>query len=234
MSVYVDDRLAAAAVRNGDHVVRGRWSAMFADARPELLAFGERLGLPADWLRHPRSPMERFEVTAGKRLRALDLGAVPITAQEGLRLVRAKRAGAPFDLRLLRADPRAFDALLAVPARAAPPGAPVRVRLSRGQGPPPPPNTVSVARPSRWANPYRPASASTPAAAAAVEHFTAYLRRNPALLAQAVPELRGRNLACWCSPRLPCHADVWLALVNADDPPAALAGPPGPEEARHG
>jgi hypothetical protein len=28
-------------------------------------------------------------------------------------------------------------------------------------------------------------------------------------------ELRGRNLACWCSPTDLCHADVLLARANA-------------------
>lgn len=28
-------------------------------------------------------------------------------------------------------------------------------------------------------------------------------------------ELRGKNLACWCKPGDPCHADVLLEIVNA-------------------
>jgi len=30
-----------------------------------------------------------------------------------------------------------------------------------------------------------------------------------------VPELRGRDLACWCKPGAPCHADVLLEIANA-------------------
>ncbi|MBI3962585.1 MAG: DUF4326 domain-containing protein [Deinococcus sp.] len=30
----------------------------------------------------------------------------------------------------------------------------------------------------------------------------------------ALPELRGRDLACWCKISEPCHADVLLELVN--------------------
>ncbi len=30
-----------------------------------------------------------------------------------------------------------------------------------------------------------------------------------------LPELRGKNLACWCKPGFPCHADVLLELANA-------------------
>lgn len=29
-------------------------------------------------------------------------------------------------------------------------------------------------------------------------------------------ELRGKNLACWCPPGQPCHADVLLELANID------------------
>lgn len=30
----------------------------------------------------------------------------------------------------------------------------------------------------------------------------------------ALPELRGKNLACWCRSGEPCHADVLLELAN--------------------
>ncbi|MGE7207485.1 DUF4326 domain-containing protein [Sphingomonas sp. NPDC019816] len=31
-----------------------------------------------------------------------------------------------------------------------------------------------------------------------------------------LPELRGKNLACWCPLDQPCHADVLLELANKD------------------
>lgn len=31
-------------------------------------------------------------------------------------------------------------------------------------------------------------------------------------------ELAGKNLACWCKPGEPCHADVLLELANRPDP----------------
>lgn len=43
-------------------------------------------------------------------------------------------------------------------------------------------------------------------------------------LRKRLPELRGKNLACWCRLDEPCHADVLLRLANApacDDPEAA-------------
>lgn len=36
-----------------------------------------------------------------------------------------------------------------------------------------------------------------------------------ALLADAVRQLRGKDLACWCPLDAPCHADVLLRIVNA-------------------
>lgn len=214
MTVYVDDMLRDAAVRNGDHMVRGRWSHLLADTTSELLDFSQYLGLDRAWLQKPSSPLEHFTITAGKRLTAIELGAVQITSDETGHLIRAKRTGVAFDLQLLRADSRAFEATLAFPTRHARPYGPTRVRLSRRPGFTLPANTVSVAAPTRWANPFRPAARSPEANRAAVEHFTAYLRRNPALVEQAIEELRGHNLACWCAPHLPCHADVWLALVK--------------------
>lgn len=200
MTVYVDDMLKAAAVRNGDHTVRGRWSHLMSDTTCELLDFAAGLGLHRSWLQKPGSPLEHFDITAGKRLRALELGAVPITYGEGGHLTRAKRAGVIFDLQLLRENPRDFEAALALPTHRPAPGHPTRVRLSRSAGFTLPPNTVSVAAPTRWANPFRPAARTPAANQAAVEHFTAYLRRNPALVEEAVAALRGRNLACWCAP----------------------------------
>lgn len=52
----------------------------------------------------------------------------------------------------------------------------------------------------------------TPDGTAAVR--AALETRRQAILAR-LPELRGRDLACWCPPGCPCHADVLLELANA-------------------
>jgi hypothetical protein len=44
-----------------------------------------------------------------------------------------------------------------------------------------------------------------------VTKYRAWLLQQPELMA-ALPELRGRDLICWCAP-LPCHTDV-LLLAN--------------------
>ena len=38
-----------------------------------------------------------------------------------------------------------------------------------------------------------------------------------------LPELRGKDLACWCKPGAPCHADVLLELANATNDSCAIS-----------
>lgn len=38
--------------------------------------------------------------------------------------------------------------------------------------------------------------------------------RKRAAILEGLDRLRGRNLACWCRPDAPCHADVLLKLAN--------------------
>lgn len=80
-----------------------------------------------------------------------------------------------------------------------------------------PQGTVSVAYPTKWANPYRPAQRSpagnAAAVAVAVAQYRAYLAEWPDLVAAARVELAGKDLACWCATELPCHADVLLELA---------------------
>jgi hypothetical protein len=93
---------------------------------------------------------------------------------------------------------------------------PHRIQLRRTRGWRKPEDAVTVARPSRWGNPFRVEAHTVEAHAAMVERFRA------ALLAGRLDytaddvrrELAGRDLACWCRPDLPCHADVLLAVAN--------------------
>ena len=100
---------------------------------------------------------------------------------------------------------------------------PIRIQLSRRAGWRKPPNTVVVARPSKWGNPFPVAKSKgdlrkagiAPDAATAVDRFRSHLLSQPALVSAARAELRGRNLACWCKLGTPCHADVLLEVANA-------------------
>lgn len=115
---------------------------------------------------------------------------------------------------------------------------PIRIQLSRKKGWKMPPNTVKVDRTTKWGNPF-PVTAKQDTKTV-VRVFNAIMRgsqakvydsckdengesnplgglqlllwRNTTL--KALPELRGKNLACWCKPGDPCHADVLLKLAN--------------------
>ena len=105
---------------------------------------------------------------------------------------------------------------------------PQRVQLSRKKGWRMPPDTISVARPARWGNPFSvlPELApgtqvgryvAMPSVEQAVAAYRRWLREDPAgqrVAQEAKSALRGHNLACWCRLDGPCHAQVLLELVN--------------------
>lgn len=112
---------------------------------------------------------------------------------------------------------------------------PKRVQLRRTKGWRKPEGAVVVARPGRFGNPFTIAAAieagfamnDTDGRRVAVSAFRDWLngdtwaagsgsewdQRLTDYLA-ALPELRGKDLACWCPLAQPCHADVLLELAN--------------------
>lgn len=94
---------------------------------------------------------------------------------------------------------------------------PVRVQLSRRKGWRMPENTVSVARPTKWGNPFRVDGNMT--RGEAVEMYRTLAEFGEGLAVHAQAELSGKNLACWCPLDQPCHADVLLELANKDEAP---------------
>lgn len=108
---------------------------------------------------------------------------------------------------------------------------PERIQLSRAKGWRMPENTFSVARPGKWGNRFRIGDTAevwggpgivkfvkVGDQATAVQLFRQWLELNlknhPSIMRPALDELRGKNLACWCKPGTPCHADVLLELAN--------------------
>jgi hypothetical protein len=80
---------------------------------------------------------------------------------------------------------------------------------------------VNVARPSRWGNTWKVGTRDARTggvldAATAVERFTNALVSGSFRISEQVVAgaLRGKNLACWCAPDAPCHADVLLEIAN--------------------
>lgn len=96
---------------------------------------------------------------------------------------------------------------------------PERVQQRRTRGWRMPPGAVSVARPHRYGNPFIVSKDQT--AEQAVANFRRALLEGR--LQFGVQEVRrqlaGKDLACWCRPGQPCHADVLLEIANSDTPP---------------
>lgn len=109
---------------------------------------------------------------------------------------------------------------------------PSRVQLSRARGWRKPANTVVVARPSKWGNPFRVGDCLVKTGGAlaveVVESATAtdvvaafrQALENPRaapVRANIRANLAGKNLACWCRLDAPCHADVLLEVANTPE-----------------
>lgn len=96
---------------------------------------------------------------------------------------------------------------------------PRRVQLRRTKGWRIPPNTVKVDRSTKWGNVYRADMFKDFTAADAVDSFRSRLKEDlhddARAINRSIHELRGKNLACWCKPGAPCHADVLLEIANA-------------------
>lgn len=102
---------------------------------------------------------------------------------------------------------------------------PIRVQQKRTKGWKMPPNTVSVARPGKWGNPWRvgeegPLGRTAPDNEGAVGFFRMMMTDDEMREAAGYPRdlapLRGRSLACWCALNQPCHADVLLEFANGE------------------
>lgn len=90
---------------------------------------------------------------------------------------------------------------------------PERIQLRRTKGWRLPTDTVVVARPSRWGNPFRLGS-DTPDVVVAKYLFWLGDAAQAELREAIRAELRGHDLACWCSLERPCHADLLLKIAN--------------------
>ena len=108
--------------------------------------------------------------------------------------------------------------------------APIRIQLKRTKGWRMPANTVKVARPSAYGNPWHVGiDGDAPQCVDAFRcllaaHAISAWPRDPTeqIRARHFPfndtiaaALRGKNLACWCKIGAPCHADVLLEIANA-------------------
>jgi len=77
------------------------------------------------------------------------------------------------------------------------------VYIGRGQCP-------KTGKMGKWGNPYLIGKHGN--RQQVIEKYRQYLFSSPDLL-RALPELKGKVLACWCAPE-PCHGDVLLELAE--------------------
>lgn len=82
---------------------------------------------------------------------------------------------------------------------------PLRAQRRRARNYRLPPNVVTVTRPTRWGNPY--VGDDPKLCLDAYRVHASGLDLSP---------LRGKDLACWCAPGAPCHADILLELANKE------------------
>jgi hypothetical protein len=69
---------------------------------------------------------------------------------------------------------------------------------------------VYIGRPSKWGNPFEIGKDGT--RKEVIDKYRDYILSNSDLL-EALPELEGKTLGCWCPPK-PCHGDVLVELLE--------------------
>lgn len=103
---------------------------------------------------------------------------------------------------------------------------PKRIHRKRTKGWKMPKGAVSVTRPGKWGNPFVVSPTRKPGSRTgvcyfavqtteeAVETYREMLKQTPAMVVEAIAELGGKDLACFCKLTEPCHADVLLEIAN--------------------
>ena len=81
------------------------------------------------------------------------------------------------------------------------------------------PFDIYIGRPSKWGNPFSHLSDTladfkVSSREAAIEAYENWILQQADLLAD-LPELKGKILGCWCSPKA-CHGEVLVRLANME------------------
>lgn len=102
---------------------------------------------------------------------------------------------------------------------------PKRIQRQRTRGWTMPAGAVYVGRPTKWGNPFKvsngdcnhpdcgPRSHPVITRQMAVDSYRRWL--SAGVVVEAVRELRGKDLCCWCPLSSPCHADILLEIANS-------------------
>ena len=78
-----------------------------------------------------------------------------------------------------------------------------------------PEGAVYIGRPTVWGNPFL-VGPRDGTRKQVIQKYREWVLDNPDLI-KRLPELRGKDLVCWCAP-LACHGDVLLKLANGEKP----------------
>jgi hypothetical protein len=94
----------------------------------------------------------------------------------------------------------------------------VRIQRKRSKGWRMPVGAVYVGRPTKFGNPWQVGDridGQRVTHRIAADWYRKNVTADSAMGRDAVAELRGKDLACWCPLDQPCHADVLLEIANA-------------------
>lgn len=70
---------------------------------------------------------------------------------------------------------------------------------------------VYIGRPSKWGNPY--SIGKDGSREEVIQKYKQHLLASPALM-EALKELKGKTLGCWCSPKA-CHGEILSQQANS-------------------
>ena len=89
---------------------------------------------------------------------------------------------------------------------------PIRIQRKRTKGWKMPENTIYVGRGSKWGNPYKIDTMMS--RETCLQMYGDHLKFMEDEGCFKKQELKGKNLACWCSLNESCHADKLLTWAN--------------------
>ena len=93
-----------------------------------------------------------------------------------------------------------------------------RIQRKRTKGWRMPPNTVYVGRPTKWGNPFILDEQNKGKAREEIlKNYESWLVSELGDDPHFLDELKGKDLACWCSLDEPCHADILLKVLGEMD-----------------
>ncbi len=70
-----------------------------------------------------------------------------------------------------------------------------------------------IGRPTKWGNPFKIGRDGN--RQECLDKYYEYIKNDRQDLIDALPEIKGKALACWCKPK-DCHGDILVGLIEED------------------